>query len=56
MGLLKYFVPKKKNQAHLPDDKNPSVSTTWQFIYHVVEIYIHWSLVDLQKDDMICLQ
>lgn len=25
MSLLKYLVPNKKNQAHLPDDKEPTV-------------------------------
>ena len=29
-GFLSYFVPKKDNEAHLPDDKNPSVSNIHQ--------------------------
>ena len=25
-SFIKYILPKKKNEAHLPDDKKPSVS------------------------------
>jgi hypothetical protein len=41
-NLIKYILPKKKNEAHLPDDKKPTVSChlvymgTYMYNYYVV--------------------